>query len=65
MAGTIEGGRRAYATITARDPEHYRRIGALGGAAGVGTLKGFAANRERARLAGAKGGHNSRRTKGV
>ena len=40
-----------------------RRIGAIGGK--KGTTGGFAVNRELARIAGAKGGKISRRTKAI
>lgn len=45
----------------ARDPDFYKRIGAIGGR--NGTTGGFAANPELARIAGAKGGRISRRGK--
>lgn len=64
MAGTKDGGRKA----AARNKElygsdFYARIGAQGGKKGV--TGGFAANRELARIAGAKGGRISRRSKAV
>lgn len=64
MAGTVAGGRAAAATnkrIYGED--FYARIGALGGK--KGKTGGFYANRELARIAGAKGGKISRRTKKV
>ena len=62
MAGTKEGGKKAAATNKARHgKDFYARIGAVGGK--NGTTGGFAANRELARIAGAKGGRISRRTK--
>lgn len=62
MAGTKEGGKKAAATNKARHgKDFYARIGAKGGK--VGTTGGFAANRELARIAGAKGGRISRRGK--
>ncbi|HYG84229.1 MAG TPA: hypothetical protein VD907_05070 [Verrucomicrobiae bacterium] len=64
MAGTKNGGLRAAATNRARHgKEFYARIGAIGGK--KGRTGGFAANRELARIAGAKGGRISRRTKSV
>lgn len=64
MPGTIEGGRKAAITNKARHGAgFYKRIGAKGGAAG--NTGGFAANRELARIAGAKGGRISRRRKNV
>jgi general stress protein YciG len=62
MAGTINGGKTAAATNKAKyGKDFYARIGAMGGK--KGTTGGFAANRELARIAGAKGGRISRRTK--
>lgn len=62
MAGTIAGGKHAAATnkrIYGED--FYKRIGAMGGS--KGKTGGFFANRELARIAGAKGGRISKRTK--
>jgi general stress protein YciG len=61
MAGTKEGGRKAYLKNIAKDPNFYAKIGAKGGR--NGTTGGFAANPELARVAGAKGGRISRRRK--
>lgn len=63
MSGTITGGVKARDKNLAKDPEFYRRIGALGGAAGrgPGCTKGFAGDRELARRAGRLGGMKSRR----
>lgn len=62
MAGTKLGGKAAAATNKAKyGPDFYAKIGAKGGA--KGHTGGFAANRELARIAGAKGGRISRRTK--
>lgn len=55
----VEGGRKAAIKILARDPDHYRKIGAIGGR--KGHTGGFAANRTLARLAGSLGGHRSKR----
>lgn len=64
MAGTKAGGKRAAATNKARHgADFYAKIGAKGGK--LGRTGGFAANRELARIAGAKGGRISRRTKKV
>lgn len=64
MAGTKNGGKAAAATNKAKyGADFYARIGAMGGK--KGTTGGFAANRELARIAGAKGGRISRRTKKV
>jgi uncharacterized protein len=62
MAGTYEGGLKAAQKILERDPNHFKRIGAIGGSRG--TTGGFYADRELARIAGAKGGKVSKRTKG-
>ena len=62
MAGTIEGGRKAAATVKAKfGIEFYREIGRLGGK--NGHTGGFAANPELAREAGRKGGRISKRGK--
>jgi len=62
MAGTKEGGAKAAATNKAKyGAEFYGKIGAQGGK--NGHTGGFFANRELARIAGAKGGRISRRTK--
>ena len=62
MAGTVEGGKSAAKTnIEKYGKDFYRRIGAIGGK--KGRTGGFFANRELARIAGAKGGRISRRTK--
>lgn len=62
MAGTAKGGAKAAATNRAKyGGDFYARIGAMGGK--VGHTGGFYANRELARIAGAKGGRISRRTK--
>jgi len=63
MAGTKTGGQKAAAKNLARDPFFYAKIGAKGGK--NGNTGGFAANPELARIAGAKGGKISRRTKSV
>lgn len=62
MAGTKAGGKAAAATNKAKyGADFYSKIGAKGGV--KGRTGGFFANRELARLAGAKGGRISRRTK--
>ena len=62
MAGTMAGGKAAAETnIKKHGEDFYRKIGAMGGK--KGTTGGFYANRELARIAGAKGGSISRRTK--
>lgn len=70
MAGNRIGGLKAKAKNLAKDPDFYKKLGAKGGKAS--TTGGFASievgddgltGRERARIAGKKGGHISRRTK--
>ena len=62
MSGTVSGGKKTAVTNIARHGEDfYKRIGAKGGRNGI--TGGFAANRELARIAGAKGGRISRRGK--
>lgn len=64
MAGTLKGGKAAAATNKERYGEDfYARIGAMGGK--KSRTGGFAANRELARIAGAKGGRISKRRKRV
>lgn len=62
MAGTKAGGKSAAATNKKKyGADFYAKIGAKGGKRG--TTGGFFANRDLARIAGAKGGRISRRTK--
>jgi uncharacterized protein len=62
MAGTKDGGKAAASTNKKKyGADFYARIGAIGGK--KGHTGGFWANRELARIAGAKGGRISRRTK--
>lgn len=62
MSGTKKGGQKAAATNKTRHgADFYAKIGAKGGK--LGHTGGFAANRELARVAGAKGGRISRRRK--
>lgn len=62
MAGTKAGAKKAAATNKARHGANfYAEIGRKGGR--LGHTGGFYANRELARLAGAKGGRISRRKK--
>lgn len=64
MPGNKIGGKKAAATNKERYGEdYYVRMGAKGGKAPNKSPKGFAANRELARTAGAKGGRISKRTK--
>ena len=60
ISGTKEGGIHAAETNKKRHGnDFYKRIGAIGGH--NGHTGGFYANPELARMAGAKGGRNSRR----
>lgn len=60
MAGTKAGAKKAAATNKARHGANfYAEIGRKGGK--LGRTGGFYANRELARIAGAKGGRISRR----
>ena len=68
MAGTREGGLKARARNLAKDPNFYKKIGAKG--ARNGKTGGYASDmvgedgltgRQRAKIAGAKGGKISRR----
>lgn len=62
MAGTQNGGFNARDTNLRRyGPDFYKEIGRIGGR--NGHTGGFAKNHELARIAGAKGGHISRRGK--
>jgi len=62
MAGTQDGGKAAATTNKEKyGADFYAKIGAKGGQ--KGRTGGFFANRELARLAGAKGGRISRRSK--
>ena len=62
MAGTRKGGQAAAKkNKELYGKDFYARIGAEGGK--KGRTGGFAANRELARIAGAKGGRISRRSK--
>lgn len=64
MAGTKAGGEAAAKTNKAKyGADFYAKIGAAGGK--KGRTGGFYANRELARIAGARGGRVSRRTKKV
>ena len=64
MAGTAAGGQKCAATNKKKyGPDYYARIGAMGGK--KGHTGGFAANRELAKIAGAKGGRISRRGKSM
>lgn len=68
MSGTVSGGKKTAIKNLARDPDFYKKIGAIGGKRGV--TGGFASDkvgadgltgRERARTSGVLGGSISRR----
>lgn len=63
MSGTKAGGLKAREKNLERDPDFYKKIGQKGGRNGKGPnyKGGFAANKELAKIAGAKGGRKSRR----
>lgn len=65
MVGTRAGGQKARATNLAKyGKDFYVNIGRIGGGSkgqADGAIKGFAANPELAKIAGAKGGRNSSR----
>lgn len=62
MAGTVAGGKAAAQENKRKyGADFYAKIGAKGGK--LGRTGGFYANRELARLAGAKGGRISSRSK--
>lgn len=70
MAGTVSGGKAAAKKNLENDPDFYRKIAKKAQesykkkqALGIAKPRGFAANRELARSAGAKGGTISRRNK--
>jgi general stress protein YciG len=64
MAGTKTGGKAAAVTNkTKYGANFYARIGSMGGK--KGHTGGFYANRDLARIAGAKGGRISRRSRKV
>jgi len=64
MSGTKTGGKRAGETNKRKyGKDYYAKIGKIGGK--NGHTGGFFANRELARIAGAKGGRISRRGKKV
>lgn len=63
MAGTAAGGRLAAEKNKKKDPDFYKRIGAMGGKSGhTGGFAAGAEGRKRASQFGAIGGSKSRRT---
>jgi general stress protein YciG len=73
MPGTHDGGLKTAATIKEYDPDHYEKIGRVGGLMGYGPeyrkggpkAIGFAADPDRAKTAGKIGGTKSRRSRKV
>ena len=64
MSNTTAGGKKVAETNLAKDPDYYKKLGALGGRAKV--PKGFACmTPEKRRKAGAAAGRISRRNKNV
>ena len=63
MAGTREGGLKAAATLKAKDPNFYNKIGTKGGQ--VEVPKGYSMNPTLASLSGFKGGRLRRRKKEI
>lgn len=61
---TPEGAKKAVAKILAKNPNFFKEIGRKGGSVVTEKPKGFAADPERARWAGSKGGKISSR-KGI
>lgn len=58
MAGTRQGGLQVRDKVLKRDPDYYKKLGALGGR--NSHTGGFYDNREAAQAAGSKGGSNRR-----
>jgi len=63
MSGTKAGASKTKAKNLQKDPNYYATIGKIGGQTKTTKPKGFAADLNRARTAGAKGGRISKRTK--
>lgn len=63
MPGTKAGAKKIVATLTARDPDHFAKIGSKGGRVS-NPNKGFGANRELASRAGKMGGPHLGKQKG-
>lgn len=63
MSGTKLGGAKSRDKNLTRDPDFYKKIGRIGGSKKTSKPKGFAADPERARIAGARGGRISKRGK--
>jgi len=61
MPGTSQGAKLAAQKNLAKDPDYYKKLGSRGGKAPTTKPKGFAANLERARIAGRKAGEIGRK----
>ena len=61
MADSGNGYKLAALKNLAKDPDYYKKLGSRGGKAPTTKPKGFAANLERARIAGAMSGKISRK----
>ena len=61
MAGTSQASKLAAQRNLEKDPDYYRKLGAIGGKAPTTKSKGFAADIQRARRAAAIGGKYGRR----
>lgn len=59
MSGTKQGGIATRDANLARDPDFYKKIGAIGGSV-RNPNKGFGSNRKLARIAGTRGGRSKR-----
>ena len=59
MPGNTQGAKLAAQKNLAKDPDYYRKLGAIGGRAG--NTGGFAYDKYKARTAGSTGGRYSRR----
>ena len=57
----LTGGKLTAQKNLAKDPDYYRKLGSLGGKAPTTKPKGFAADIERARIAGRKSGEISKK----
>jgi general stress protein YciG len=61
MSGTPDGGKQTALTNKQKDPDFYKKIGALGGAVPHPETRPWGRDPEAAREAGRKGGSMSRR----
>jgi general stress protein YciG len=64
MAGTSEGGRKAYLTRIKQDPDYFKKLGQKGGSAEYKGKKGFASlSEERRQEVSQLGGRSKRNVK--